>query len=246
MNCKAFVTTSIICILTIIFISFPLKVFATGYGEGSYSGGNYNEGEVVSTPTPSPENTTTNTTGTTNTSSNNSSTLTPGCSNSVTRGTPNLFEIQTTKDTATVYFSPPTAPYSSFYIAYSSKSDYNEYGVEYNQGHSDGALKYTIKSLKPNTKYYFKIRAGNGCATGNWGNTMSANTTNNTTQTKIYYKNILSTFVQQIKTAVKNILPSQKATNAIITPTINPENTATPTPKPAVTQNKHCLLWWCL
>jgi cobalamin biosynthesis Mg chelatase CobN len=33
-----------------------------------------------------------------------------------------------------------------------------------------------VNSLQPNTKYYFKIRSGNGCATGNWSNEISAQT----------------------------------------------------------------------
>jgi len=35
---------------------------------------------------------------------------------------------------------------------------------------------YTVNYLNPNTTYYFRIRAGNGCAVGSWSNEISAKT----------------------------------------------------------------------
>ena len=37
-------------------------------------------------------------------------------------------------------------------------------------------MTYLVTSLSPNTTYYFKIRAGNGCAPGNWSNEISTTT----------------------------------------------------------------------
>ncbi len=99
------------------------------------------------------------------------------CSNVVGPGSPDLFEIHTARTTADLYFAPPSMPYSSIYILYSERSDSWMYGVEYPQGFSGGVLQYTIRALKPNTTYYFSLRSGNGCATGAWGNTLSAKTT---------------------------------------------------------------------
>ena len=59
-------------------------------------------------------------------------------------------------------------------MEYSRKQDSWEYGVEFPQGYSSGVIAYTISMLQPNTKYYFAVRSGNGCATGEWGNTMAA------------------------------------------------------------------------
>jgi chitodextrinase len=169
------------------------------------------------------------------------------CGNSVTADTPNLFEIRTTKNTATLYFAPPVMPYSNFYIAYSQKSDIWQYGVQYDQNSSGGALKYTINKLNSNTKYYFKIRAGNGCATGNWGNTMSATTTSSTVQ-RTYYKSFLTSVINRVDSFINTFLPS-KSKNPSQNVTIP---TPTPTPKPTIptqTQSapkaKFCILWWC-
>jgi hypothetical protein len=129
---------------------------------------------------------------TSSTNSNSLSPSAPGCDNSGSTGVPNLFEVRTNKNSATLYFSPPPMPYSSFYVSYSRSPNVWEYGTEYNQGYSGGVLNYTINSLQPNTKYYFKIRSGNGCASGGWGNIMAA-TTSLSKVFKPYYKNSTST-----------------------------------------------------
>jgi hypothetical protein len=190
--------------------------------------------------------------------SNPSSSSAPSCGNAVTNGIPDLFEIRTNKNTATLYFTPPTAPYSSFYISYSRKPDNWEYGVEYNQNPTGGVQKYTINMLKPNTKYYFKIRVGNSCATGNWGNTMAASTTNSVSRTKTYYKNVFTPIVNLVKSTANRLIFNKKTfdkpvptktTNVEVISTIKPLVTTippkeAPSPKP-VTKNKFCILWWC-
>jgi hypothetical protein len=169
----------------------------------------------------------------------------------------------------TLYFAPPTMPYSSFYIAYSRKPDSWEYGTEFSQGYSGGVIKYTINALQPNTTYYFKVRAGNGCATGNWGNTMTANTLFSQTQNKTYYKNVFTAIIQQTKQIINNFNPSKKVTvgnngtakQQLVSPLPSlqqkPVNTVPPktnitTPKSesktlqaTPVKNKFCILFWC-
>jgi hypothetical protein len=113
--------------------------------------------------------------------------------------------------------------------------------------------------LQPNTKYYFKIRAGNGCATGNWGNTMSASTTSYTTQTKTNYKNIFTSIIEQVRTTINNLLANKKINtnneqsqiiNINTPPTLQPVNILapkkiTPIQQPTKLQNNFCILWWC-
>src|SRR5258708_21832886 len=38
------------------------------------------------------------------------------------------------------------------------------------------SMNFSVNSLSPNTTYYFKVRGGNGCATGAWSNEISATT----------------------------------------------------------------------
>jgi hypothetical protein len=140
-------------------------------------------------------------------------------------------------------------PYSNFYIAYSTKSDSWQYGTQYDQGYSSGVLRYTVNVLQPNTTYYFKIRPGNGCAPGNWGNTMMGTTTSST-QTKTYYKNVITAVVQSTKYFFNNLFPSKSVNTPQPTSTVKPTETQNPIQKPTQTaaptpKSKFCILWWC-
>ncbi len=194
----------------------------------------------------------------------------PGCNNAVGSGTPNLFEIHTTGSTATLYFTPPYTPYLSFYIEYSDRSDVWNYGVEYSQAVSGGVLQYTIRALKPNTTYYFRLRSGNGCATGTWGNTLSAKTTSSVNVSNKYYKNTPSVratpHVRITPATAGTVLSSpvpQKRKPESPSPTILPTSTpiieapkitATPLTTPDIflpstlpvpPKKRLCILWWC-
>ena len=212
---------------------FPVIVLAaTNYGDGNYGDGVYGGGDTPST--------------------NSSSEGAPGCNNSVTTGKPDLFEIRTTKNSATLYFAPPVMPYSNFYIAYSQKPNVWQYGVQFDQGSSGGVLKYTINKLNPKTKYYFMIRPGNGCMAGNWGNTMTAITTSSG-QIRIFYKNLKVRIAQQTKAIPTYLSPIKKVIDNLIN-TVNPKATVAPTtdtqtqvttPTTTPAKAKFCFLWWC-
>ena len=196
---------------------------------------------------------TTSSNNSTSTSTNSSSSVgTPQCNDTVTSGYPNLFEIRTNKYSATLFFAPPAGSYSSFYVAFSRKPDSWEYGTEYSQGQSGGVLQYTINELQPNTKYYIKIRAGNGCATGNWSNTMMV-TTSSSTNKKVFYKNVFTAITQTVKSVINKVTQTKKTTD---TTNQTPAQTSQPTvpnqpqttTKPVTTQptaKKFCILWWC-
>jgi len=232
-------------------VFFPLNVLAaTNYGDGNYGDGVYGGG---STPTP----TSTTAPATSNSSNSTTSPGAPQCGDSVTTGSPDLFEIRTTKNTATLYFAPPSMPYSNFYIAYTRRLDIWEYAVQYNQGYSPGVLQYSINALQPNTKYFFIIKPGNGCNTGNWSNTLSAITTSGVRKGS-YYKNNVTGIKQRIQALISSILPAKKTVSSSTpTPVPNPLPTSTPqvfvnipttapvvTPQPTPTP-KFCFLWWC-
>lgn len=70
---------------------------------------------------------------------------------------------------------------------------YQRFGVEFNQGYSGGALSYTINALTPSTTYYFRVRGGNGCMPGDWGNELKVTTARKGTIGGIsYYRSFLS------------------------------------------------------
>ncbi|HSX19447.1 MAG TPA: fibronectin type III domain-containing protein [Candidatus Saccharimonadales bacterium] len=92
----------------------------------------------------------------------------PGCNDQAPTSAPTIFTAQSDVSSATLNFAPAT-PSSYYYIAYGTNSDNFQYGVKYNTDYNKGQLSYTVTGLTQHTSYYFKIRAGNGCATGPWG-----------------------------------------------------------------------------
>ena len=75
-----------------------------------------------------------------------------------------------------MYFTEADNPVNKYVLEYGTKSGDYPYGVQDMGGNSRGQMTYLVKSLSPNTTYYFKVRGGNGCATGSWSNEISAKT----------------------------------------------------------------------
>lgn len=115
----------------------------------------------------------------------NNSNTTPTCS-TTPNGAPNLFQINTTKDSANLFFSP-VANAQNYLISYGFDSNANQFNVFTNQGDSTGVLSYTVNSLPSGSNIYYKVFAQNNCGQGNWSNTMKV-----TTNGRIYYKDIIS------------------------------------------------------
>lgn len=73
-----------------------------------------------------------------------------------------------------LYFTDAQAPFDRYAVEYGTTTG------NYTFGHTTiggvGTRTIRIGSLSSNTKYYFRVRAGNGCATGNWSNELSTTT----------------------------------------------------------------------
>ncbi len=86
-----------------------------------------------------------------------------------------------------LYSALPTSG-TSILLTFSSAADpYTHYALEYGTASGDyaygaldigpkGTRQYLVEGLSPNTTYYFRVRAGNGCAAGEWSNEISART----------------------------------------------------------------------
>ena len=135
-------------------------------------------------------------------SSSSNSSSAPSCNDSKPTGTPNLFQIDTLVNQAVLYFAPVSGSVSKYYIAYGYTPGDQRFGVEFNQGKSGGALSYSINSLSSNATYYFRVRGGNGCMPGSWGNEMKITTAKKGTTGGIqYYKDFpsrISSISQQV------------------------------------------------
>ena len=100
----------------------------------------------------------------------------PVCTNTIPTGpAPWLYEANA-KDgnSTTLRFTNWQSPVDHFALEYGTSSNNYQYAAD-NIGGSD-TKNYLVKSLSPNTTYYFRVRAGNGCATGDWSNEISAKT----------------------------------------------------------------------
>lgn len=92
----------------------------------------------------------------------------PVCSKTPPYSAPNLFQINTTQNQATLYFTPIHDNITYYFIAYGFEPGDFRFGTSFEMGPYDGVINYTVNMLTPGTKYYFTVRGGNGCATGPW------------------------------------------------------------------------------
>jgi hypothetical protein len=211
---------------------------------GNNSGGNVFIAKYTG-DTPPP---TVTTTTTDNSSSPSSSDPTaPGCSNIYPNKSPDLFQINITDTTATLFFTPLNSNITDYYIAYSEKTNTYQHGTFTGQGQSSGVLSYTIKDLKPNTTYYFRIRGQNGCMPGSFSQEMKSKTKQkgDTNQQKNYW------YWQTPLQASSKLIKTANTASPVISPAfLQAAPTVTPAPevqKETTTQSvkKHCFLFWC-
>ncbi|MFA5024970.1 MAG: fibronectin type III domain-containing protein [Candidatus Shapirobacteria bacterium] len=76
------------------------------------------------------------------------------------------------QNTVTLFWDEPTDNFTYYLIAYSNNPDAGKYGNPNIGG--KGINSYTINNLSADTIYYFKIRTGNGCASGIFSDIVSA------------------------------------------------------------------------
>lgn len=122
-----------------------------------------------------------------------SSSAPTGCLTKKPEEVPFLFQVDTTKTTATLYFMPVKENISYYFIAYGYSNGDKRFGASYDFGPYTGVINYTVNMLNPGETYYFTIRGGNGCATGEWSNTLAATTLTNYTMTARGYRSTYAT-----------------------------------------------------
>lgn len=212
------------------------------FGQDSGDGG----GGGTPTPTPTPTPTTSGTPsptviptaapGTTTARSRAPATPKSGpkpCESLPPAGTPDLFQIDTTHETATLYFTPAAGPLSEYMISYSTNESAEQHGASFSINDSSGVISYTINALATNTSYYVKVRAGNGCAPGSWSSILRATTTSEEGLTANSYSYAPNLTESSVKKVQKNPLKREQSVSP--TPTTTPppvSQSVTPTSKP--------------
>ncbi|MCL5410309.1 MAG: DUF2341 domain-containing protein [Patescibacteria group bacterium] len=125
---------------------------------------------VAPTPTPTP------TSSSSSSSSSSTGTVSaPSCNDSAPIGILDLFQIDAAEDKATLHFTTVTGA-SGYQISYGLNPDASSYGDKFDYQGSLWTLERTINNLAPNTTYYFKVQAVNGCNGGGFSKTASTTT----------------------------------------------------------------------
>lgn len=166
---------------------------------------------TITNSPPSPTSAPSQSNSTSTTSNSDSS----SCNNSSPSHEPDLFQIDTFAKTATLHFVPAGNPVNQYFVSYGTKQDDHEYAAIFENSDTTGVIAYSIYSLHPNTKYYFKVRGQNGCVAGSWSNQMIATTRMSyQTSSKVYYKNMLvAVYEQYIKAPIKTLFDKVSAPN---------------------------------
>lgn len=109
------------------------------------------------------------------------------CEDSAPHSSPDLFQIDAANTTVNLYFSPVLNS-DKYYVAYSTNQNAQEHGFEFYYPDASGVIQVAVNDLAPSTKYYFKVRGGNGCMTGDWSTILSATTARNQNSIISFYK----------------------------------------------------------
>jgi hypothetical protein len=193
-------------------------------GSHDYIAGTVDNGSTIltkftlpSSPTPTPTPSSSSSSSDNNSSSNSSGS--PSCTNQKPTSSPDLFEIDAISTKVTLYFAPAGKPYSDYYISYGNGVKDNEYSASFGLSNTTGAIYYTVNELNLNSIYSFKVRAGNGCASGEWSKTMKISTTGGKVVKKYY-----SSLISSVNGNVNNLVGKLPIVNKLIQtkPTIVP------------------------
>ncbi|MBI2600187.1 tandem-95 repeat protein [Candidatus Daviesbacteria bacterium] len=114
-----------------------------------------------------------------NSSSNASSTGAPTCNDAKPGSAPILLSAQAGENSVTLTWSQASDPVTYYLVAYGLESGKVQFGNP-NVGDKN-TLSYTVRNLSGGVTYYFKVRAGNNCMSGDFSNELPATPTGSTT-----------------------------------------------------------------
>lgn len=154
----------------------PVSITVTdqGYiyiGESDVSGARisyfFDPQAVVAEPTPTP-------TSAPPIGGGGTSTPDTSCKDRIPVNAPLLFQIKGYSNKATLYFVPVSSQNTGYFVSYGYDQKAEQFAVAFPHSDKSGAVEYTINNLTPNSRFYFKVKGLNGCASGEWSNTLSA------------------------------------------------------------------------
>lgn len=117
-----------------------------------------------------------------------SSTEPPGCSGAIPE-TPNLFSIDTAGTYVNLYFSTVSGS-TGYNVNYGLTPLANSYGDNFEYSGNLWNIGRTISGLSPNTTYYFRVQAVNGCIAGAWSPVKSVKTKGRSANVSQWFANL--------------------------------------------------------
>ncbi len=104
-------------------------------------------------------------------------------------GHPDLFQINMKKNSATLYYTTVKENMNTYFIIYGFKPGDERYAMSFAANPGNGHVwSIDIKKLVAGKTYYFKMRAGNGCAPGEWSSWLGGKTPYSSYATYKYMK----------------------------------------------------------
>lgn len=128
-----------------------------------------NSAVTTPSPTPQPNNSSNNSASTPSNNTNNQDTV---CTDIKPRTAPKLLKAYLSgKNQVKLEWSQGENPFTYYLVAYGSKPGVLEYGNPNIGGKN--TTSYVVSGLQNGRTYYFRIRAGNNCAPGDFSNELS-------------------------------------------------------------------------
>jgi hypothetical protein len=152
---------------------------------------------------------------------------TPVCANIKPGSAPTLFSALGGVNDVTLRWTDAADPLTYYLITYGTKPGAQTYGNPNIGG--KGTTGYTVSGLSGGITYYFQVRAGNGCAPGDFSNEISATTQGAATATE---------------TPAEGFAPGVKGASTDLTPTPTPSTTPTSAVLGETKNNQFS--WWLI
>lgn len=123
-------------------------------------------------------------------SSSSTSSGSASCADLAPTSAPNLFHIDPAGTYANLYFVKAGGSVSGYNINYGLDQDARQYGDSIDYSGLQWVIGRTVSHLLPNTTYYFRIQAKNGCNAGGWSKIVKIKTRNSWTDITQWFANL--------------------------------------------------------
>lgn len=128
--------------------------------------------------------------------SNSSSSVLPppglntySCTDTAPLNAPDLFKVDTAGTYANLYFVTVKGA-TGYNFNYGTSAGANQYGDMLKYSGFSWILGRTVSMLSPNTTYYFRVQATNGCTGGPWSKTIQIKTKNKSSNITQWFANL--------------------------------------------------------